>query len=72
MKMPGSLGSGHHLRQGMERGDVKFECKQFEGAKFLAVKIEGVGGQLFYLYTVKITNFRQILMLSLTIIKLAQ
>ncbi len=31
-----------------------------------AVKIEGGGGQPFYLYTVKIENFRQILMSSLT------
>ncbi len=30
-----------------------------------AVKIEGGGGQPFYLYTVKIGNFRQILMSSL-------
>ena len=31
-----------------------------------AVKIEGGGGQRLYLYTVKIANFRQILMSSLT------
>ena len=31
-----------------------------------AVKIEGGGGQQCYLYTVKIENFRQILMLSLS------
>ncbi len=30
-----------------------------------AVKIEGGGGQRLYLYTVKIANFRQILMSSL-------
>ena len=37
-----------------------------------AVKIEGGGGQQRYLYTVKIENFRQILMSSLSICRVIQ